>query len=44
MSFRGYDDHELLKLRYLKNLSPNFNEHFHAGTNFDVLSSPSFAK
>ena len=37
-------DHELLKLRYLKNVCPNFDENLFAGTVFDVLSSPSVAK
>ena len=37
-------DLELLKLRYLKNVFPNFDENLFAGTVFDVLSSPSVAK
>ena len=35
---RPRDDQEFLKLRYLKNLFPNFNENLHAGTVFDALS------
>ena len=34
--------HELLKLRYLKNVPRNFWENFHVGTVFDALSSPGF--
>ena len=37
-------DHELLKLRYFKNVSLNFYENLYAGIVFDALLSPGFAK